>query len=115
MSAAATRRRPLVRTRDTQPKPTEITTAQIGIVNHAGNFIYSASVNGAGGANISAWGGDVCFISLPRAWYPGMKVRVWWNMPVGVKSVIKEKAVEVEGYERPGSVYMHFSRTMKCE
>ena len=97
--------------RDTQAQPTDITTAKIGIVNHTGNFIYSASVNDAGGANMSAWGvggADVCCISLPRAWYSGMKVSVRWNMPVGVKSVIKEKIVEVEKYERPGSVYMHF-------
>ncbi|NMM25760.1 MAG: DUF3304 domain-containing protein [Glaciimonas sp.] len=29
-------------------------------------------------------------------------------MPEGRTSVIKEKIVEVEKYDRPGSIYMHF-------
>ena len=86
-------------------------TAQVGIVNHTGNYIYSASVDGAGGGDMSAWGAgiaSVCCASIPRVWYPGMKVRVRWNMPIGRKDVIKEKIVEVERYERPGSIYLHF-------
>lgn len=97
--------------RATQAQPSEMTAAGVGIVNHTGSYIYSASVNGAGGANMSRWGvggADVCCASIPRVWYPGMKVRVRWNMPVGVKDVIKEKIVEVERYESPGSIYMHF-------
>ncbi|MDR1994069.1 DUF3304 domain-containing protein [Azonexus sp.] len=86
-------------------------TAQVGIVNHTGNYIHSASVNGAGGGNMSKWGAggaDICCASIPRVWYPGMKVRVRWNMPVNGNDVIKEKIVEVEQYGRPGSIYMHF-------
>jgi hypothetical protein len=49
----------------------------------------------------------MCCTSIPRVWYPGMKVRVRWNMPNGRQDVIKEKVVEVEKYERPGSVYLH--------
>ena len=37
-----------------------------------------------------------------------MKVLVRWNMPVGIQDVIKEKVVEVEKYDRPGSIYIHF-------
>ena len=37
-----------------------------------------------------------------------MKVLVRWNMPEGIKDVVKEKVVEVEKYERPGSIYLHF-------
>jgi len=37
-----------------------------------------------------------------------MKVLVRWNMPIGVKDVIKEKVVEVEKYDRPGDIYMVF-------
>lgn len=86
-------------------------TAQVGIVNHTGNYIYSASVDGAGGGNMNAWGAgvaSVCCTSIPRVWRPGMKVLVRWNMPIGRQDVIKEKIVEVEKYERPGSIYLHF-------
>ena len=56
-------------------------------------------------------GGGACrslLRSIPMTWYPGIKVRVRWNMPVGRKDVIKEKIVEVEKYDRPGSIYLHF-------
>lgn len=85
--------------------------AQVGVVNHTGNYIYSASVDGAGGGKMSAWAAgtaNICCASIPRVWYPGMKVRVRWNMPIGRQDVIKEKIVEVEKYDRPGSIYLHF-------
>lgn len=94
--------------RDTAP---ETATAQVGIVNHTGNYIYSASVDGAGGGKMSAWSAgiaNICCTSIPRIWHPGMKVRVRWNMPIGRQDVIKEKIVEIEKYERPGSIYLHF-------
>lgn len=85
--------------------------AQVGIVNHTGKYIYSATVDGSGGGNMSAWGAgvaDICCTTIPRVWHPGMKVLVRWNMPEGVRDVIKEKVVEVEKYDEPGSIYMHF-------
>ena len=85
--------------------------AQVGVVNHTGNYIYSASVNGAGGGKMSAWsagGANICCASIPMVWYPGMKVRVRWNMPIGPQHVIKEKIVEVEKYDEPGDIYLHF-------
>lgn len=85
--------------------------AQVGVVNHTGKYIYSASADGAGGGNMPAWGAgiaSVCCASIPRVWYPGMKVRVRWNMPIGRQDVIKEKIVDVEKYDRPGSIYLHF-------
>ncbi|WP_402719183.1 DUF3304 domain-containing protein [Janthinobacterium rivuli] len=91
------------------PGPTAI--AQVGIVNHTGNFIYSASVDGAGGANMARWGAggpEVCCASIPRAWYPGMMVLVRWDMPDGLKHIIKEKMVEVEKYDETGSIFIHF-------
>lgn len=94
-----------------QVKAREMAPAQVGIVNHTGNYIYSASVNGGGGGNMASWGAGIanmCCVSIPDAWYSGMKVRVRWNMPVGVKDVIKEKIVEVEKYDRPGDIYMNF-------
>lgn len=32
-----------------EPQPPQKAPAQVGVVNHTGNYIYSASVNGAGG------------------------------------------------------------------
>lgn len=92
-------------------KESSTAAAQIGIVNHTSKYIYSASVNGSWGGNMDAWGAGgagVCCTSIPRVWYPGMKVLVRWNMPDGIKDVIKEKTVEIEKYDEPGSIYMHF-------
>ncbi|MGK5056915.1 DUF3304 domain-containing protein [Janthinobacterium sp. LB2P49] len=91
------------------PSPTA--TAQVGIVNHTGKYIYSASVDGAGGGNMARWGAglaNICCTSIPRVWYPGMNVLVRWNMPEGHTDVVKEKIVEVERYDEPGDIYMHF-------
>jgi hypothetical protein len=97
--------------REPQAQPSEKAAAQVGIVNHTGNFIYSASVDGAGGGGMSRWGAgvaNICCTSIPRAWYPGMKVLVRWDMPEGLKHIVKEKSVEIEKYNRPGDIYMHF-------
>ncbi|WP_263773071.1 DUF3304 domain-containing protein [Propionivibrio soli] len=106
-----------------QQKPQDaLAGAQVGVVNHTGKYIYSSFVDGVpngdlpivgggSGANMSAWGAGIastCCASIPRVWYPGMKVLVQWNMPDGTKDVIKEKIVEVEKYDRPGSIYLHF-------
>lgn len=85
--------------------------ASVGIVNHTDRFIYSAAVNGAGGANMSAWGAgmaEVCCAMVPYKWYPGMMVLVEWDMPEGSKHIYKQKEVEVEQYGEPGSIYLHF-------
>lgn len=97
--------------RQTHAEPRVGAMASVGIVNHTDQYIYSASVNGASGGNMSAWGvgnASVCCTTIPRVWYPQMKVRVRWNMPIGVKDVIKEKIVEVEKYSEAGDIYMHF-------
>lgn len=85
--------------------------ASVGIVNHTARYIHSATVNGAGGANMDAWGagsGDICCASVPTKWYPGMQVHVRWNMPENGKYNYKEKIVEVERYDEPGTIFMHF-------
>lgn len=85
--------------------------AQVGIVNHTGNYIYSASANGAGGGGMTRWGAgtaNICCASIPRVWYPGMKVHVRWDMPDGHTHNVKEKIVDVEKYDTPGSIYLHF-------
>lgn len=85
--------------------------ANVGIVNHTSRYIDSATVNGAGGANMNAWGagiGNVCCASVPTKWYPGMQALVRWDVPEGSRHIFKEKIVEVEKYEEPGSIYIHF-------
>jgi hypothetical protein len=85
--------------------------AQVGIVNHTGNFIYSASVDGVGGGTMSRWGAgiaNICCADIPKVWRPGMKVLVRWDMPEGHTHIVKEKTVNVEKYGRPGDIYMHF-------
>ena len=85
--------------------------AQVGVVNHTGNYIYSSSIDGTGGGNMGRWGAgiaSVCCASIPEVWYPGMKVRVRWDMPDGHTHIVKEKIVEVEKYDETGSIYLHF-------
>lgn len=85
--------------------------ATIGIVNHTGTYIYSTTVDRreAGHAHaLSAGVGSMCCVSLPKKWHPGLKVEVAWDMPEGTKHILKSKLVEVERYERPGTVYLHF-------
>ncbi|MYM95823.1 DUF3304 domain-containing protein [Duganella vulcania] len=97
--------------RQTRAQQSDRAPAQIGIVNHTGSYIDSASVDGAGGGNMARWGvggPDICCTSIPEVWHPGMKVLVRWDMPVGHQHIVKEKVVEVEKYERPGDIYMVF-------
>ena len=85
--------------------------AMVGIVNHTDRYIYSASVDGAGGGGMPAYGAggaSICCALIPAVWYPGMKVEVRWNMPIGELDVVKVKEVEVEKYDEPGSIYLHF-------
>lgn len=97
--------------RNTRAEPSDRATARVGIVNHTGSYIYLATVDGAGGGAMSEWGAgnaSICCALIPRVWHPGIKVKVRWNMPIGVQDVIKEKVVEIEKYDRLGDIYMNF-------
>jgi hypothetical protein len=53
----------------------KMASASVGIVNHTDKYVYSASVNGAGGSNMSeygAGGASVCCAMIPKKWYPGL-------------------------------------------
>lgn len=50
----------------------------------------------------------VCCTYIPLVWHTDMKVRVRWNVPIGINDVIKEKFFIVERYEEPGDIYMKF-------
>jgi hypothetical protein len=85
--------------------------AQIGIVNHTGNYIYSASVgDGGGGSSFPYHAGiaNICCVSLPKIWKPGLEYVVRWDVPEGRKHNAKEKLVKVERYDETGSLYVHF-------
>lgn len=90
--------------------------AQVGIVNHTGNFIYSVPLSGddvrnGGGGGMSRWGAggaNICCTSIPRIWHPGIKVLVRGDMPDGHTHIPKEKIVEVEKYDEPCDIYLHF-------
>ena len=60
---------------------------------------------------MARWGAglaNICCTSIPLVWYPGMNVLVRWDMPEGLEHIVKEKVVEVEKYDRPGSIYINF-------
>lgn len=89
----------------------ETFTARIGIVNHTSRYIYSATVDGNGGGHSEAFNagiGNMCCATLPLKWVPGLKVSVTWDMPVGRKHEYKTEVVDVEHYDLPGTLYLHF-------
>lgn len=84
--------------------------ASVGIVNHTDKFVYSASVNGAGGSTMSEFGAGhaaVCCAMIPKKWYPGLTAMVRVTFAEGRKLTTLSKAVEVERYDEPASIYIH--------
>lgn len=84
--------------------------AQVGIVNHTADFIYSVSVgNGGGGPSYPFHAGvaNMCCVTLPDRWHPNLEVWVHWDVPVGLEHRIKKKLVKVEKYDEAGSLYVH--------
>jgi hypothetical protein len=89
----------------------EIYGAQIGIVNHTSNYIYATTVGDTAGGHAHAYSagvGSMCCVTLPHTWRPGLKFEVSWDMPVGTQHVWKSRMVDVEQYDNPGSLYLHF-------
>ncbi len=85
--------------------------AQVGVVNHTSQFIYSASVENGGGASsypFHAGIANMCCVTLPEIWHPELVLRVRWDIPVGTEHRIKTKLVRVEKYDDVGSLYVHF-------
>lgn len=98
----------------TKPPQEDTYGAMVGIVNHTDRYIYSASVNGAGGSSMSefgAGGGEVCCVSVPVKWRPGLMAYVQWDMPIGSQHIYQRKTVEIEPYgseDSGNSLYVHF-------
>jgi len=88
--------------------------ASIGQVNHTDQYLYGFRVNGAYGANASAYGGDIagtCCVRLPVVYRPGLTVDITYDLTLddGSKHNWKTKtAVPVEPYSEPGDLYVHF-------
>jgi hypothetical protein len=94
-----------------EPENNRVYGAQVGIVNHTEKFIYTTRVNDGGGGHAypySAGIANICCVTVPDKWRPDLKFSVRWDIPIGSKHVCKEKVVEVERYDEPGSVYLHF-------
>ncbi len=84
--------------------------AQIDIVNHTDRYIYSTSVGNSGGGNATTYTAgvaNVCCVTLPEVWRPGIEFLVQWDMPVNGNHIYKEETAIVEEYSEPGSLYLH--------
>jgi len=85
--------------------------AQVGIVNHTERYIYSTHVGDGGGGHADAYSNgvaNICCVTVPDKWRPGLSLKVNWDMPINGIHTYKEKTVDVERYDEPGSVYLHF-------
>ncbi|GGY68614.1 hypothetical protein GCM10007387_58400 [Pseudoduganella albidiflava] len=84
--------------------------ASIGIVNHTDKYIYATQVGNNGGGHAGRYRagvGSVCCVMLPVTWHAGLRFNVHWDVPEGTKHIWKEKLVDVERYDEPGSLYLH--------
>jgi Protein of unknown function (DUF3304) len=89
-------------------------TVPVGVTgyNHTDTYIDSFAINGHWGGNLRRHGGggkDVCCMSLPDPWRPGIKVTVSWES----NGQVKEREVEVPQYEskRLDKINAHFLRS----
>ncbi|WP_084187205.1 DUF3304 domain-containing protein [Cupriavidus sp. SK-4] len=88
--------------------------ASLGAVNHTSQYLYGFTVNGAFGANASAYGAagaGTCCVRLPRVYRPGLTVDLKYDLTLddGSRHNWKtKKSVQVEPYTKPGDVYVHF-------
>ena len=117
----------------TPPKPVRLGTPIEGY-SHTSAAIHRFSVNGAGGPNLAPYGyggGQMCCVSLPVKWHPGLTVVVEWVKdpdpyayadwpPLGTdgyraayklhaaKYTRHRAVVPVAPYERLGAIDVHF-------
>lgn len=57
---------------------------------------------------MSAGAANMCCVTLPVTWRPGLTVRVGWDVPEGTTHIPNPNIVEVEKYDAPAEVYVHF-------
>ncbi|WP_312433568.1 DUF3304 domain-containing protein [Achromobacter sp.] len=67
-------------------------------------------VNGTSGHQAGGGGSEVCCVSLPRKWHPGLTVVVGWGV-INWRDCTwesHERRVPVERYEKVGAIHVHF-------
>ncbi len=86
---------------------------EINAVNYTNKHIYDFTVNGYGGANVTAYGGGgsfVCCIVIPVKWREDLTVAVRWADNDGNPELYKERIVVVPEYgpDDYGFLTVHF-------
>ena len=73
--------------------------------------VQSFSVDGHQGGSAGT-GSQMCCVSLPANWRPGLRVRVVWGVTNWHKCEADEYVtqVEIERYDEGGNLYVHFLR-----
>ena len=81
--------------------------------NHTDRSIYRFGVNEYGGAYLGAHRGGgkfTCCTSIPRAYKPGMTVKVWWSDWGGENAMERDVEVPQYGPDEGGRFAVHFLR-----
>jgi Protein of unknown function (DUF3304) len=97
-----------------QEKPVKTTGVSITGLDHLAEHlsIQNFWVDGTAGQQAGGGGSQVCCATIPSKWQPGTKVNVRWAVTNWKRRVytMYERVVEVEKYDTPASVYVHFLR-----
>ncbi len=95
-----------------QDKPVKTTGVSMTGLDHLAEHlsIQDFWVNGAAGQQAGKGGRQVCCASIPAMWQPGTKVIVRWDVTNWKRRAYTtyEKEVEIEKYDLPASLYVHF-------
>ena len=101
------RRPALLSARDGEGVPLTLT----GIDHLADHVsVQDFSVNGTSGAQAGKGGREVCCVSVPTRWRPGLAVDVRWEVLNwrDRSAGFYRASVELERYTEPGRLYVHF-------
>lgn len=96
---------------DAKPSDEGIGTTITGLDHLAEHLsIQNFWVNGTSGHQAGRGGREVCCVSLPRKWHPGLTVKVRWAVTNWKRKVFSmhERVVPVDRYEEVGQLFIHF-------
>jgi hypothetical protein len=95
-------------------KPVKTTGTTITGLDHLAEHlsIQDFWVNNTAGQQAGKGGRQVCCVSIPEVWQPGLKVNVKWDVTNWKRRVYTtyERTIEVEKYDEVGALYIHFLR-----
>ncbi len=95
-------------------KPVKTTGVSITGLDHLAEHlsIQDFWVNDTAGQQAGKGGSQVCCVSIPSVWQPGIKVNVKWDVTNWKRRVYTayERTVEIEKYDEVGTLYIHFLR-----